>query len=200
MNGFEELTALLQSWVGGAGMVAQAHPRGDTDLVEIEVKYRDDVEVPEGMRMDVLHSWFDEELVGQPIDHALASHLLHFMVGSACPGQDMVYQHDYRAFVSIFVDRLAALRVPSIIEQPHVVLTEWNVIKTRELFLAGTVAESGQRRTTSGIDGFDLQNMTVTTRSGRLYRLQGKPVRDARIESSNHWPMLREAGLISSWI
>lgn len=130
----------------------------------------------------------------------LARKLQHYLMGSTVPMHGCAYLTDYIHWLETLERQIRVLAVPTVVEQGDVVLTHWNVIQEIETFLVGIVAETGKARTTSGIETFDLQNMLVTTRSGRRYWLAGPPVRDHKIEQAMSWPALRAANLLESWV
>lgn len=64
----------------------------------------------------------------------------------------------------------------SVADEPDVSMTEWRFMPwSDQMRLSGLVGR--HRRITSIVSAFDLQEMLVTTASGRRYWLRGAPMR-----------------------
>lgn len=73
--------------------------------------------------------------------------------------------------------RNGVTRAKSADEEPHVIMTDWCVIRndlTDDLYFLGRTPE-GKPRITTEIQEFEPLLMSGRTRSGRFYRLEGDP-------------------------
>jgi hypothetical protein len=68
--------------------------------------------------------------------------------------------------------------------QPSLTLCSWQVMKLPEgtLHLVGYCIENREGRVSGEVRAFDKQRLCATTKSGRVYRLQGSPGCDSDAE------------------
>lgn len=78
--------------------------------------------------------------------------------------------------------------------EPHLTLQPWLVLQCQNgvRYLIGWCLERFAARATTPIESFDRATMTVRTKSGRLYTLQGEPALDA--DAWYVWQALSRAG------
>jgi hypothetical protein len=112
---------------------------------------------------------------------------------------DGIFRWDFDRLINRLEHKLNVAMVPSLSDQPEVVIAQWNVIKFgSRLRLTGYV--EGVARITSWVESFDLSKMLVITTSGRRYWLCGAPHRCLTIEANQGWAIYREKQLLESWV
>lgn len=85
-------------------------------------------------------------------------------------------------------------------QEPEESIVRWSVREVlcgdsseRTRHLVGYIARRGSGRVTSPIQSFDRDKMTIITRSGRVYRLEGQPGFNADAEYVwAHWKVLND--------
>lgn len=75
-------------------------------------------------------------------------------------------------------------RIAPIADEPSSTLVSWSAFETerQERHLCGYAQESREGRVTSAIETFDPERTSATTRSGRIYKLVGRPGADPDAE------------------
>lgn len=133
------------------------------------------------------------------IPEPLHDYMCQRLYGAAVPGGG-VWAWDVKRAEHSLIRELQRVMIPGVIEEPIVVLYDWNIYEFQyDLILVGVHDATGRGRRTSPVVQFDLQNMQATTHSGRRYFLTGCPVRLERFEDMMLAKTWREIGAITSW-
>ncbi len=112
-----------------------------------------------------------------------------------------VWAWDVKKAEHSLIRELQHVMIPGVIEEPAVVLYDWSIYEFQyDLILVGVHAATGRGRRTSPVVQFDLQNMQITTHSGRHHFLKGCPVRLDKFEDMMLAKTWREIGGITSWV
>lgn len=122
------------------------------------------------------------------------------LYGAAAPNGG-AWAWDVKRAEHSLIRELQRVMVPEVIEEPTVVLYDWNIYEFQnDLILVGVHNATGRGRRTSPVVQFDLQNMQATTHSGRCYFLKGCPVRLEKFEDMMLAKTWREIRGITSWV
>lgn len=142
----------------------------------------------------------DQSIKWADVPQALHAYLNEFLYGCTCP-IDGIYIWDFKSAINKLAMLHAAAVVPTVAEQPDIVLHDWNVYKMNGyLRLVGSLEGSNIMRWTSPIEAFDLQNMVMVTSMGRQYWLRGAPIRSREHEQTVGGIGTRMNTAIRSWV
>lgn len=77
---------------------------------------------------------------------------------------------------------LVVRNAPDVHEQPHVVLTDWQVFDDGQAcYLAGLLPNGHTLRVTTAVKSVRVASRTWITSSGRVYKTQGPPASDSAL-------------------
>lgn len=101
------------------------------------------------------------------------------ILAAIAPSEGTTYLNDFLNWLTLIKYQVQAFRVPTLDEQPIHLLRNWNFVRhfSSDVWRLRGLTPEGKIRTTSAVKSFDLKHLAVLTESGRLYYLQGAPLR-----------------------